>query len=306
MILDDILKSGLKMYKYPSKKFIIDEFNNSCKALDILELKEHLKDLIIYEMTDGTRTSTDLNGDEGYVDGGIFCLRFIHIFRILGGQNLYVNVIHEGHKNRENYLDIFIGLVRLADIYKEFACKYKIRLKFIGNYSEKIDPKGYQDNFINQLKEIEDLTKDYTGLTVHFLINYSTRWAATKAGYLYDKLPEANVIVRHAKGYVNGDMWLYGKLDRNSFVYVQNGSSSLNWSDRQLIYLITLSFRSMLLNMGTHLSKSYKDGEKANIRKQREIDLSIVQKSFYDTNKETKMAKRAVIFSSVGPEIYKF
>jgi len=294
------------MYKYPSKKSIIDEFNNSCKNLEIFDLKDHLKDLVIYEMTDGTRTSTDLNGDDGYVDGGMFCLRFIHIFKILGGKNLYVNVIHEGHKNRENYLDIFLGLVRLVEIYKEFACKHKIRLKFIGDYSEKIDPDGYQDNFIDKLKEVEELTKDNDGLTVHFLINYSTRWAAKKGGKSFNTLPEANVVVRHAKGYVNGDMWLFGKLDSNSFVYVQNGSSSVNWSDRQLIYLISISLRSMLINMGTHLSKSYKSGEKENIRKQREIDLSLIHKSFHDETKETKIPKRVVIFSSVGPEIYEF
>jgi hypothetical protein len=62
----------------------------------------------------------------------------------------------------------------------------------------------------------------------------------------------------------------------------------------------------MLINMGTHLSKSYKSGEKENIRKQREIDLSIINKSFYDKKIESKIPKRVVIFSSVGPEIYEF
>lgn len=281
-------------------------FNKICIELEIDGSKENMEKLVIYEMTDGTRTSTDLEGDEAYFDGGLFCLRFIHIFKILGGSNLYVNVIHKGHKNRENYSDIYKGMKRLVDIYKEFAIQQKIRLEFIGKFEDEIDPKDNNGDLKRQLKELGDLTSNYTGLTVHFMINYSTAWASEEGKEFFKTLPEANVIFRHAKGYVNGDMWLHGKLDNNSFVYSQNGSSSINWSDRQIVYAIALSLRSNLINSGTHLSKTYKTGEREKIRQERERALSIVHKSFYDPSIEIKPQKRIVIFSPIGPEIYEF
>lgn len=294
------------MNELPDKKAVATLYKKICKNLKINGSKKNMENLVIYEMTDGTRTSTDFNGDDAYFDGGMFCLRFIHMFKLLGGKYLYINVIHEKHKDRVNYPDIYRGMKRHVEIYKEYAKQYNIRLRFIGKYDVHIDPKGINDDFRNYLKKLEDFTLNNSDLTVHFMINYSTRWASEEGKEFFKTLPEVNVILRHAKGYVNGDMWLHGKLDNNSFVYVQNGSSSFNWSDRQLIYLIALSLRSMLVNEGTHLSKKYMKGENEKIRVNREIKLSLIQKNFYDPSIEKKSPKRIVIFSPFGPEIYEF
>lgn len=294
------------MYELPDKKTVSTLFKKICKDVKIDGSKENMKNLVIYEMTDGTRTSTDLGGEEAYFDGGMFCLRFIHIFKLLGGKNLYINVIHEGHKNRINYPDIYEGMKRHVEIYKKYVKKHKIRLRFIGKYDVSIEPKGVSGDLRRSLKELEEMTSNNIGLTVHFMINYSTRWASEEGKEFFKTLPEANVILRHAKGYVNGDMWLYGKLDNNSFVYAQNGSSSINWSDRQIIMLIALCLKSMLLSKGTHLSKKYRGYEKEIVRKKREIELSFIYNSFYNKSIETKLPKRVIIFSSYGPEIYEF
>jgi len=295
------------MYKLPDESFIKDVFADACKRLEIDGSKENLEELVIYDMTDGTRTSTDLEGEEAYFDGGLFVMRFIHSLKALGAKNSYINVIHEGHKNRVNYRDIYAGMLRHVDAYRDYALKNDIALKFVGKYDEKIDPSEVSDYDLRKdLMELEKVTGDNAGHTAHFLINYSSRWAARDADASYKSLPEANVILRHAKGYVNGDMWLFGKLDNNSFVYVQNGSSSVNWSDGQMAWLIALCLRSMLINKGTHLSKNYVEGESDALRQKREVELSFIHKSFYDESKEIKPAKRVVIFSSYGPEVYEF
>ena len=137
------------------------------------------------------------------------------------------------------------------------------------------------------------------------MINYSTTWA-TKNRKRLRNLPNVDVIVRHTKGYVGGDMWIYDKFDKNTFMYVQNGSSNVNWSDRQLVYLIATALRSKILNSGGHQSKVYKQNEDKIVRKKREKDLSIVHKKFYGKKNEKKSMKRVVIFDVYGPEIYEF
>lgn len=281
-------------------------FEEVCQNLDldVAEAKEEVKNLVMYEMTDGTRTSTNLKGWEAYYDGGIFCLRLIHLFKVLGGRNLYINVIHSRHKQRVNYQDIYRGLKELAKAYQHYTeiTGQEVEWKFVGDYSESLAPaKAESPDLREYLEDFERLTEGSQGLTAIFMLNYSTKWLADQGYQGWEELPEANVIVRHCKGYVNGDMWLYDKLDDNSFMYVQNGSASKNWSDKQLLYLIALALRSYLINQGTHYSKSYQKGEKRKIHVQREEQLSIIHRQLEDP-----ASKRVIIFSPIGPEIYEF
>ena len=294
------------MITLPPDKKILEIFEDCCEKLEIDGSRKNVEELVIYDMTDGTRTSTGLEGSEAYFDGGLFVIRFVHFLKVLGAKNSYINVIHEGHKGRVNYTDIYEGMRRHVEVYREFSKKDNIRLRFVGKYDTSIAPKDSTYDLRKDLKDLEESAAKNPAHTVHFMINYSTRWAAEEGKEFFKTLPEVNVILRHAKGYVNGDMWLYGKLDNNSFVYAQNGSSDINWSDRQILMLIALCLKSMLMNRGTHLSKKYEGDEKDIVRQKREVELSFIHKSFYDVSTETKMKKRAVIFSSYGPEIYEY
>ncbi|VVB88602.1 Uncharacterised protein [uncultured archaeon] len=294
------------MISLPPDEKIHEIFRNCCEKLEIDNFSKNMDELVIYDMTDGTRTSTELEGSDAYFDGGMFVIRFIHFLKVLGAKNSYINVIHEGHKNRVNYTDIYEGMRRHVEMYKKFSALDNLRLRFIGKYDVQINPGETAYDLRKDFKELEESTAENPEHTAHFMINYSTRWAAEEGKEFFRTLPAVNVILRHAKGYVNGDMWLYGKLDSNSFVYAQNGSSNINWSDRQIIMLIAACLRSMLLNKGTHMSKKYEGDEKDVVRQKREIELSFVHKDFYDELTETKFRKRVVIFSSYGPEIYEF
>lgn len=293
-------------------KFLADEkisglFNEAAKNLNFSFSDEDLANLCVYDMTDGTRTSTDLKGGDAYFDGGLFALRFTNVLRALGAKNVYLNVIHTGHKRRVNYKDIYEAMVKLVDVYLDYANKYNARLKFLGNLDERIDVEGSKLNIAEILKGLEEKTKNNKGITIHILINFSTRWLA-RHEEIYNNLPEINVVVRHTKGYINGDMQLFGRMDNYSLVYVQNGSSSTNWSDRQIVNLAVICLRSYILNRGTHLTKTYTDGENEYIKEKREIELSLIHKDFYNEKErdEGKLKKRAIIFSPVGPEIYEF
>jgi hypothetical protein len=300
------LDEGKNMIYLPSDEEIDTIFKDCCEKLEIDGSRENMKELVIYDMTDGTRTSTNLEGSDAYFDGGLFVMRFIHFLKVLGTKYSYVNVIHEGHKQRVNYKDIYEGMRRHVEMYREYSKKNNVMLRFVGKYDTNINPEDVDYDLRKDLKELEEIAATCPEHTVHFLINYSTRWAAEEGKEFFKKLPEANVILRHAKGYVNGNMWLYGKLDSNSFVYAQNGSSNLNWSDRQIIMLVSLCLRSMLLNKGTHMSKKYEADEKEIVRQKREIELSFINKSFYDKSIRSNLPKRVIIYSSYGPEIYEF
>jgi len=292
-----------------SDEKISDLFKKSAKNLNFSFLNKDLADLCVYDMTDGTRTSTNLKGSDAYIDGGLFALRFTNVLRSLGAKNIYLNVIHTGHKKRVNYGDIYQAMLKLVDVYLNYANTYDAKLKFLGNLDERIDSGDSKSGLAEILKGLEKRTAGNTGITIYILINFSTRWLA-KHEEIYNNLPEVNVVVRHTKGYINGDMQIFGRMDNHSLVYAQNGSSSLNWSDRQIVSLAAICLKSYILNRGTHLTKIYVPGENEDVRKNREIELSLIHKDFYDEkeneDKENKFKKRAIIFSAVGPEIYEF
>jgi len=291
---------------FPDASAIRDMFTEVCQELDIQPSQEDIEDLVIYEMTDGTRTSMEETGAEAYYNGGLYCLRFMHFLKSLGARHLYLNVIHERHKDRVNYQEIYEGFTRLVDRYRDFAMEHSdIKWTFVGDFRESIAPAdaAQQPDIRGALDEFERLTRDREdALSVYFMINYSTQWLTDEGWEQFKELPNANVILRHCKGYVNGDMWLPTKLDNNTFMYAQNGSVSKNWSDRQLVYLIAIAMRSMLLNRGTHYSKKYSGNEQDHIRREREEKLSMVHRRLGEAEKP----KRAIIFSPIGPEIYEF
>ncbi|MFH0986861.1 MAG: hypothetical protein V1911_02305 [Candidatus Micrarchaeota archaeon] len=281
----------------------IKMFDEVCKKIDIKPTKEDIENLVVYEMTDGTRTSFDFKNDgwKGYYEGGIFCLRFMHMLKHLGGKNIYFNVIHERHKQRVNYEDIYRGLMSLVEPYSEYLKNNDIKIKFVGDYKESIAPNKAENDLRLGLKKVEEMTKNNNEFNAYVMLNYSALQLAREGGELWNAAPPCTVILRHCKGYVNGDMWLPGKLDNHTFVYAQNGTISMNWTDKQILYLIGLSLRSYILNKGGHYSKIYGEGENERIKRQREQELYMEHKKLEET-----VNKRVVLFGVVGPEVYEF
>jgi hypothetical protein len=303
----------------PSDETITNDFKEVCKNLNLPNFSE-MPRTVIYEMTDGMRTSTGQKGQDSYFDGGIFCLRFINILRVLGMPACYINVIEEKHKKRENYEDIFSGLKKLYPIYEEYANEYKIRLKFLGDLGENLEPAGHKGNFARELQDLEKKTENNSKFCAIFLINYSLDWATSHLD-VFNDLPNIDVTVRHTKfQFPTGMMLPPFRSDFSSLMYIQQGSAGSTWSNSQLLTLIALAVRSNVLNSGTQYLKCYNAGEKELIRAQREEKLYFVHRQLFTekTQKDAELdkkppvsnspsqTKRAVFAGISGPEIYEF
>jgi len=286
-------------------------FNEATGMLSVDNPYDKMSDLVIYEMTDGMRTSTRREGADAYFDGGVFSLRLLHILKLLGCRACYVNVIEERHRFRENYISIFEGLRRLYAMYEQYADENKVRLRFLGDLEAKLEPQGMAGDFSKNLRDLEERTDKNTAFTACFLVNYSLRWAM-KNERLFDDLPDINTIVRHTKLQVPTDMLPPpSKSDYSSIVYVQQGSSSERWSDSQLIYLVAVALRCMMLNYGTQYLRIYSDKEKEMIRSEREDRSHLVLKDLVGARTQSTAEypsrsnpKRIIMAGPFGPEIY--
>ena len=309
--------------KLPSDENIASSFTKACECLRMKQYEKHMQDTVIYEMTDGMRTSTPHDGDVTYFDGGIFCLRFINILRALGMPACYVNVIEEKHKHRVNYRHIFDGLRKLYSVFDEYAEEYNIRLRFLGNLDERLEPPGQSGDFAGDLRELEKNTKSNKTFCAYFLMNYSLDWAMKNESIFAD-VHNIDVTIRHTKlQFPTGMMLPPSKSDFTSLVYVQQGSASSTWSDQQLVDLVALALKSKILNVGTQYLKWYKVGERERVRFQREEDLffmhrrlfvdRLVSDILYEKvdDKSIRMGyppkiKRVILAGAAGPEIYEF
>jgi hypothetical protein len=283
-----------------------------------------MREAVIYDMTDGIRTSTLLNGADAYFDGGMFVLRLINILRVLGMPACYINVIEEKHRKRNNYSDIFEGLRKLHAVYEQYSNEYNVGLNFVGNLETSLEPQGFSGNFAKKLKKLQTKTKSKAKFNAYFLVNYSLDWAMRSESF-FKEMPNVNVTIRHTKlQYPTGMMLPPSLSDLSSLVYVQQGSTSSTWSDTQLIYLVAVALRSKILNESTQYLKQYEEGERDFIRSQRESELYIVYRRpfverlvrdiMYDKSNVSNIPvfgypaqiKRALIAGSLGPEIYEF
>jgi hypothetical protein len=285
----------------------------SATSLGVDNPEEESKDLVIYEMTDGMRTSTKLSAADAYIDGGLFALRLIHLLKIFGSKSCYVNVIEERHKLRDNYSSIFSGLKSLFPIYQKYSKNNHVRLKFLGDLDQRLEPHKHEGDFASDLNILEKETENNDEFTAYFLINYSLDWAIKNQEKFKD-LPAINQIVRHTKFQLPTGMMLPPFLsDFSSFVYVQQGSSSSTWSDIQLICLISLAIRSMVINRGTQYFKKYNDSEVNTVRIDREIKAHMHHNNLFSVGnrkpmngKNSSKIKRSIIAGPIGPEIYEF
>ena len=257
-------------------------------------------------MTDGSRTASNLDGEAVYIDGSDFSKRFVHIVKTVGGKACYVNVFEEFHQTRKDYGNIYSGLVKVVPDWLDFVKKHNVKLKFVGDFSSSIAPEGHTEDLRKHLKMLEDLTSK-NEFTTYILINFSREWALNNQEF-FTNIPTINSVIRFTKGQgVPESMLPPGKVEHESLVYVQQGSSSINWSDRQLVYLVALALRANLRNMPYFLHSSYKEGDRERIRRQREEERVFINENFYDEKlSDGKRPKVAVIFSEVGPERYTF
>jgi len=287
---------------HPDEETVIKQFREICKTLDIDGSRENMEKMVIYEMTDGLRTSTDLKGWERYFDGAMFSLRQMKILKSLGSTVMYTNIVEERHTmEREDFSDILEALMKCPPIWEKYAMENDVKLVFLGHYP-KIEPTGKFGEEIDDLMEKTENNRTFTSI---YLLNYSPEWAMENEELL-KPLPNVNVTIRHTRMQVPPGMQLPPKKsDASDLVYVQTGSSSKNWSDRQLTCLSAISLRSRLLNWPPYRKPEAYKQAMAEIKRQREAELYILNKNLFEPEGDY-LPKRAVITIPWGPEIYEF
>jgi len=285
---------------------IREMFKDFCKKLEIENPEGHIPKLVTYLMTDGTRTSTNLSEKEAYMDGAKFTARFLLISKVVGCKDCYVNVFEEFHRFRGNYPNIYSALLKVVPEWRQFSMSNDIKLKFVGKLDESITPDGFKDDLRVPLKELEELTKK-NDFGAYIFINFNREWAEDNR-QLFKGWPTANTVIRFTKGLSAPEsMWLPGKIRYESLVYVQQGSSNVNWSDRQIVFLIALALRAMVKNTPFYARSGYEEKDRERIKNLREKKAVFVDKNFYNKKlDENKDPKVAMIFTEVGPERYKF
>jgi len=309
-ILDSSLVSTINTKK------LLTTFERVCRKVGAKNHRESIRDLVTYEMIDGMRTTVELEGVNAYVEGGLFSLRLIHLLELLGAKTCYINVTEEKHRLRPNYSEILKALRRLYTLYEIYADKLDIRYKFLGEAESAQYPLSEEDHkFMEDLKVLEEKTRNNNSFTACFLINYSLEWAMQNMS-LFETLPDINVIIRHTKLQIPTGMMLPPlKSDYTSLVYVQQGALSRTWTDYQLLCLAALALRSMLLNRGTQYVKAYDPKEKDKIRIKREVEAVFVHKQLFEARGELQPCsmekglygiKRAILGTPFGPEVYEF
>lgn len=279
------------------------------KKLGIDDIQKYTKDFVPLLVLDGMRTGSGLKGKLAYLDGADFGKKFIFIHKVLGGKNAYLHLTGEFHKTeRENYPAIYEALMDEAEEWKEFTSKYGIGVKFFGNFEVELGPSNSSD-LRPYLKKLEDVTSNFD-FRAYIQMNYSIEWAC-KVGLKYFKdFPSINVVIRPTKGQATpGQIFIPGKIQNYTFVYVQQGSCDSTWSLRQLVFFYLVCLRAMVKNFYVLRSDrgKYEEKEKEGVKRLREIEALFINENFYDAKEdENKKPKVVVIFSEIGPERYTF
>jgi hypothetical protein len=256
------------------------------------------------------RTGSSFKGKDAYLDGADFGKRFMFIHKILGGRNVYLHLSGEFHaKERENYSDIYATFMEEAKEWVDLVTKHGIRPKFFGNFENSLAPNPSSVDLRPYMEKLEQLGSN-NSFNVYVQLNYSIEWAMKMGLGYFKEFPEVNVVIRPTKGQgVPGQVFIPGKIQNYTFVYVQQGSCDSTWSLRQLITLYLVCLRAMMLNFYLLTSDrgKYEEERRERMKKLREKEAIFINKNIYDKKEnEGKKPKVAVIFSEVGPERYSF
>jgi hypothetical protein len=243
-----IQKTGLELY-------ISKDFNE-------------LKDLVIYDILDGNRSTVITNSDVGIeFENAYFVLNFIHTLKNLGVKNCYI-MVHTSYnrkRGKDEFENILKKIQQSASIIKKYAIQNKIRCFCI------YPNKDYEHKTI--LDEINNITSN-GNFNVYFLFDYNEMWITNEyVQEMFSKLPDIDVHVRHTKFQVSGG-WIPEKMSHSVFLYSQNGTLHSNWNSDDLVALVALSLLTKLLHKDEILNKVYYSKQEIDIRnKIREIEL---------------------------------
>lgn len=236
--------------------------------ISVKDARDAVKELIIYDILDGSRTSlTSKPSIEPEDDVPLFSIALIHTLRVLGAKSCVIMIHTSYNRERgEKEFERVLGIIGSgAELVKQYSIECGIRCNCL------CVNKNYK--LIDLLKDIEQQTKEGT-FNAYFLFDYNEKWYVTEDGVnILNSLPDINVHVRHTKFQPSGG-WIPEKMSKSAFLYSQNGSVYSNWKSDELVALVTIALLAKKFNEGEMLSKVYSSNDEIRSRYiKRELDL---------------------------------
>ncbi|HKZ23056.1 MAG TPA: hypothetical protein VJ224_01455 [Thermoplasmata archaeon] len=240
--------------------------------LSSAEALKELRDLVIYDIPDGTRSTLTVPPMMDVdLDAGMFCLALVHTLKSLGSRRavLMTHTAYNRSRGPEDTRRILNVVAKAVEPVAQYARRHRIRLHLIGQTA------GYELGDL-LTKNLEDF--DNAPFDAHFLVDYAEELFLSPEGQqALATLPNIDVCVRHTKLQVSGG-WVPTKMLKCSYVYSQNGSLFSNWTYDEYAALAAVCLLSKKLMSGEILNKAYLDIDDVKRRYQLR-ELSLFQKS---------------------------
>ena len=227
-----------------------------------------LKDLVVYDIPDGTRSTLTVPTDGDIeADAALYCLSLVHTLVSLGAKTSVI-LTHtaynreRGPQDTKRFLNI---MARGIEPFKAYSWRHKTAIRVHG-----LRP-GYE--LESAFRKAFPLPVD-PRFDAHFLVDYQEEWFLTEEGRTFlEALPDIDVCVRHTKLQVSGG-WVPIRMRKSAYVYSQNGTLASNWSYDEYAALVAVAYLAKLLLRGEALSKSYVSVDEIKGRfKERELQL---------------------------------
>ncbi len=210
-----------------------------------------LKDLILYDIPDGTRTTLSVPATmDVETDAGMYCLSLVHTLASLGAKRavLLTHTVYNRERGPEDTRRFLEIMARGVEPFRGYARRHGVRMHLHGMHD------GYELEPL-LTKAFPDPAKPR--FDAHFLLEYEEEWFLTPQGReLLEMLPEIDVVVRHTKLQVSGG-WIPMRMRKSAYLYSQNGSLNSNWSYDEYAAMVAVAYLAKVLHSGEALSKKY-------------------------------------------------
>ena len=237
-------------------------------GIDASEALADLKDLVLYDIPDGTRSTLTVPRDHDVeADAGLYCLGLVHALASLGAKRSVI-LTHttynrqRGPEDTRRFLEI---LARGIEPLSSYARRHGVAIRLHG-----VRP-GYELE-ARLAKAFEVPSR--AGFDAHFLMDYEEEWFLTPEGReALTALPEIDVVMRHTKFQVSGG-WIPIRMRRAAYVYSQNGTLFSNWTFPEYAATVAVAYLAKVLHRGEALTKTYASIDEVKARyREREVRL---------------------------------
>ena len=251
---------------------IIEKIDNI--SITVEEAQEVVKDLVIYDILDGSRTTLISKPFiESKEEVSLFSLALIKTLQALGAESciFMLHTSYNRQRGKEDLKRVFQMIKSGGELIRQYSIENNIQCNCIcGN-------KNYE--LTDLLKDVEQQT--WGGrFNAYYLFDYNEEWYGTEEGFnILNELPDINVYIRHTKFQPSGG-WIPSKMRKSVFLYSQNGTTYSNWESDELVALVAMAILAKKSNEGEVLKKTYVSSDERQLRYlKREVEL--FQKTVY-------------------------